>query len=287
MRLRFLGTSAAEGYPDAFCECGNCRKARQAGGRSLRRRSSALIDDELLIDLGVDLMAAAQAEGLSLVKVRYCLQTHEHADHLDPMLLWARSPACSVEGAPRLDYYASAGALAKAAAVLGVKAPGGLPDSAVGDRYNLTAHVVEPFQTFAVGPYKVRSVRAAHDPTHIDAMLYVIERDGRCLFYATDTGEILEETWADLRAWRRGGKRLNVVAMDHTFGMHDRVEGHMNWEQFTEQIARMRAEQLLAEDARIFAHHIAHHSNPVHEELVEFAAAHGYDVAFDGLVVEV
>jgi phosphoribosyl 1,2-cyclic phosphate phosphodiesterase len=287
MRLRFLGTSAAEGYPNAFCECENCRQARERGGRSLRRRSSALIDDELLIDLGIDLMAAAQAEGLSLARVRYCLQTHEHADHLDPMLLWARSPACSVQGAPRLELFASAGALARAASVLGVKEPGGLPDPAVGDRYNLTAHAVEPFQSFAVGPYQVRSVRANHDPTHIHAMLYVIERDGRCLFYATDTGEIPEETWADLRAWASEGKRLNVVAMDHTFAMQDRVQGHMNWEQFTEQIARMRQEQLLAQDARIFAHHLAHHSNPVHEQLVQFAAARGYDVAYDGLVVEV
>jgi phosphoribosyl 1,2-cyclic phosphate phosphodiesterase len=286
MRLRFLGTAAAEGYPDAFCDCANCRAARQRGGRSLRRRSAALIDGELLIDLGADVMAAAIADGLSLAPVRYCLQTHEHADHLDPMLLWARSPACTVEGAPRLDYFASAGALAKAAAGLGISAPGGLTDPAVGERYNLAVHVVAPFQTFAVGPYQVHSVRANHDPS-IDAMLYVIERGGRCLFYATDTGEIAEETWLDLRAWGSAGKRLSVVAMDHTFGMHTRVTGHMNWEQFTEQITRLRQEQLLTDDARIFAHHLAHHSNPVHEELVQFAAERGYDVAYDGLVVEV
>jgi phosphoribosyl 1,2-cyclic phosphate phosphodiesterase len=287
MRLRFLGTAAAEGYPDAFCECVNCREARQRGGRSLRRRSSALIDDELLIDLGIDLMAAAQADGLSLARVRYCLQTHEHADHLDPMLLWARSPACSVEGAPRLDYYATAGALAKAAEVLGVSAPARLLDPTVGDRYNLTAHRVEPFESFDVGPYRVQSVRANHDPSHIDALLYVIERDGRCLFYATDTGELTEETWTALAAWGGDGRRIHAVAMDHTWGVRERVEGHMNWEQFTEQIARLRELDLLADGARFFAHHLAHHSNPAHEELVEFATARGYEVAYDGLVVEV
>ena len=50
---------------------------------------------------------------------------------------------------------------------------------------------------------------------------------------------------------------------------------------------RLRAEHLLADDARLFAHHLAHHSNPPHDELVGFAAAHGYEVAWDGLVVEV
>ena len=54
-----------------------------------------------------------------------------------------------------------------------------------------------------------------------------------------------------------------------------------------EQVARMREERLLAEGARIFAHHLAHHSNPVHEELVVFAAARGYEVAYDGLVLDV
>src|ERR1700680_3510978 len=59
MKLRFLGTAASEGYPDAFCDCANCRRAREVRGRSLRRRSAALVNDDLLIDFGPDLMAAA------------------------------------------------------------------------------------------------------------------------------------------------------------------------------------------------------------------------------------
>jgi phosphoribosyl 1,2-cyclic phosphate phosphodiesterase len=284
MRLRFLGTAAAEGYPDPFCDCENCRRARERGGRSLRRRSSALIDDGLLIDPGPDLLAAALHDGFSLAGLRYCLQTHEHADHLDPLHFFARSPMCRVVGHGRLEYLATAGALAKAAAGLGVSA--GFLDAATAARWNLTARVVEPFRSYEVGPYRVRAVRATHDPT-ITALLYLIEREGRCLFYATDTGEIPEETWADLEAQAREGRRAHVVAMDHTFGMAGRVEGHMNWEQFTEQVARLRAIGLLDANARVFAHHIAHHSNPPHEELSAFAAGHGYDAAYDGLEVAV
>ena len=68
--LRFLGTAASEAYPDAFCDCANCCRAREVGGRSLRRRSAALIDDVLLIDFGPDLMAAALMDSLSLAQVR-------------------------------------------------------------------------------------------------------------------------------------------------------------------------------------------------------------------------
>jgi phosphoribosyl 1,2-cyclic phosphate phosphodiesterase len=286
MRVRFLGTAAAEGYPDLFCDCENCRTARERGGKSLRRRSSALIDEVLLIDIGPDLMAAAMADGFSLAGIRWCLQTHEHADHLDPLNFFARSPLCSVQGHGRLEYFATHGALAEAASGLGLSAAQGFLDPSIADRWNLTAHAVEPFRTYEVGPYRVRTVRAAHDP-NILPVLYLIERDGRCLFYATDTGELPTETWAHLAALARDGQRIHMVAMDHTFGLAARVEGHMNWEQFTEQMARLRMEGLLADEARVFAHHVAHHSNPCHEELAEFAAAHGYEVAYDGLVVEV
>ncbi|MGH2398786.1 MAG: MBL fold metallo-hydrolase, partial [bacterium] len=59
MRVTFLGTAAAEGYPNPFCGCENCRAARRAGGRSLRKRAAALINDDLLLDLGPDLISAS------------------------------------------------------------------------------------------------------------------------------------------------------------------------------------------------------------------------------------
>ena len=52
MHLLFLGTAAAEGYPGIFCECDNCKEARALGGRNLRLRSSLLVNDDLLLDMG-------------------------------------------------------------------------------------------------------------------------------------------------------------------------------------------------------------------------------------------
>jgi phosphoribosyl 1,2-cyclic phosphate phosphodiesterase len=285
VRLLFLGTAASEGFPDAFCDCDNCRRARELGGPSLRKRSSALIDDRLLIDLGPDLMVAAMLHGISLAKVDHCLQTHEHADHLDPTNFLHRSRFCGVSGNPRLRYFASRGAHAKVAAALGRRVgPDGLLGRAAGDAFEVEAHVVEPFSTFEVGPYRVTSVPAFHDPDHLTALLYVIEREGRTLFYATDTGELPEESW---RALADGRHRFDVAAMDHTFGFQGRARGHLNAEQFGEQVARMRAEGMLKEGARVFAHHLAHHSHPPHPELSELTRARGYEVAYDGLAVDV
>ncbi len=115
MRVTFLGTSAANAYPEAFCRCDNCTRARALGGPSLRKRSAALVNDDLLIDLGPDVMSAAQLHGVPLTGVRYCLQTHAHADHLDTSHFLSRSPGYGVVGAPRLHFYASAGTLHAAA----------------------------------------------------------------------------------------------------------------------------------------------------------------------------
>ena len=59
VKITFLGTAAAEGYPNPFCRCENCEGARKVGGRALRKRASALIDDQLLIDFGPDLLPAS------------------------------------------------------------------------------------------------------------------------------------------------------------------------------------------------------------------------------------
>lgn len=284
MRATFLGTAASEGYPDVFCACANCEEARSLGGASLRKRSSLLINDDLLIDLGPDLMAAAQMHDFSLASLRYCLQTHEHADHLDPSHLLSRSRFSGVHGAPHLHFYATRGAIARVLGGIGRhQSIESLVTSGTSEPLNLSMHAIEPFQSFAVGPYRIQSVQATHDPTLV-ALLYVIERDGRTLFYGTDTGPLPQATWAALRDGRH---QFNTVVLDHTFGTNERASGHLNQAQFLEQTTRMRDKGLLADGARIFAHHIAHHSNPPHPGLIDLAARHGYTVAYDGLTITV
>ncbi len=82
------------------------------------------------------------------------------------------------------------------------------------------------------------------------------------------------------RALRRGDHK------DHTRGLCGPSPRHLNGEQFRAEVARLREPALLENDARIYATHIAHHSNPVHQVLVEDAATHGYLVAHDGLTIE-
>jgi phosphoribosyl 1,2-cyclic phosphate phosphodiesterase len=241
-----------------------------------------LINDDLLIDLGPDIMTASFAHGRPLTRVRYCLQTHAHADHLDPHHFLSRSPGYGVVGAPRLHFYASAATAQRAAQLLERDcAPASLLDPEVGERLNLEIHQIEALQSFAVGPYQVSAFPANHDPT-VEPLLYAVEVDGRAIFYGTDTATLPEETW---QAFHRHKLRFDVVILDHTYGPDEAGSDHLNAQQFIEHVARMSEEGLLADKVRVFATHIAHEGNPVHPELADFAARHGYEVAYDGLVV--
>ena len=282
MIITFLGTAAANAYPEAFCQCDHCERARALGGPSLRKRSAALINDDLLIDLGPDIMTASFLHGRSLTKVRYCLQTHAHADHLDPSHFLSRSSGYGVVGAPRLHFYASTATAQRAAQLLERDcAPASLFDPEVGERLNLAIHPVQALQSFTVGPYRVTAFPANHDPA-VEPLLYAVEADGRTIFYGTDTATLLDETW---QAFHRHKLRFDVVILDHTYGPDELGSDHLSAQQFIEHAARMREEGLLADQARILATHVAHAGNPVHPELADFAARHGYGVAYDGLTV--
>lgn len=282
MIITFLGSAAANAYPEAFCRCDNCERARALGGPSLRKRSAVLINDDLLIDLGPDIMTASFMHGRPLVRVRYCLQTHAHADHLDPSHFLSRSPEYGVVGAPRLHFYASTATAQRAAQLLERDCvPAGLLHPEVGERLNLEIHLIEALQAFTVGLYQVTAFPANHDPT-VEPLLYAVEADGRSIFYGVDTATLPEETW---QAFHRHKLRFDVVILDHTYGPDETGSDHLNARQFIEHVARLRQEGLLADKARAFATHIAHAGNPVHPELAGFAARHGYEIAYDGLTM--
>jgi phosphoribosyl 1,2-cyclic phosphate phosphodiesterase len=81
--------------------------------------------------------------------------------------------------------------------------------------------------------------------------------------------------------------RFDIVILDHTYGPGQLGTDHLNAQQVIEHAARMRDENVLRSHGRVFATHIAHEGNPAHPELVAFAKQHGYEVAYDGLVLEV
>ena len=284
MRLTFLGTGASEGYPAPFCACSNCQTARWLGGPNLRKRSAALVNDDLLIDLGPDVIAASQIHGVSLLGVQYVLQTHAHTDHLDPNLLAIRLPGWMPIDPPVLHWYGSADVLDAAFRRLSASHAwlnDGVPPDFL-EQVRTVFTPVTPGQRFTVGPYRVTSVAANHGGPGEMVQLYVIEAGDRTLFYATDTAPLTESALNVLRGLDRP---IDVLALDETMGEGFGAD-HQNLDSVGAEVTRLREMGVLASNGRVLVHHLSH-GNPPHAELAARLAPLGVEVPYDGLVVEV
>ena len=285
MKIRFLGTSAAGGFPNPHCRCENCIAARHEGGKSLRQHSSALIDDDLLIDLGPDVSSAVLMQGIDLSQVSWVLQTHPHEDHLLPLHAVARSASWAAKGAVPMQWFVSSSSIARVEQMSPKsRAKLDMVTGSVPDGHRLTLTEIEPWQEFSFGPYRVQTVAANHDPA-VSPMLFAIERDGKRMFYGTDTSTLPDETWPRMAEL---GWTFDLVVFDHNDGFTRSVSPtHMGSEGMLREVGIMRELGMISDATQILGTHIAHHSNGPHSVESARAEALGYEIAWDGLVVEV
>ena len=282
MKLTFLGTSAATAMPLPFCGCAVCRHARRDGGKDIRRRASLVIDGELLIDLGPDSAAACGQYGVDLTKIRVLLQTHAHSDHFDAGHFITRHPDYAVENLAPLLVAASGGTLR--AMNEAIRREDGSADLSDGDfcrHLRLTLFPMAPGETAVLGNYTVTAFDSRHDPAR-QALVYLIERGGKSVFYGTDLLEVGEEIYACLRE-----ARPDAVILDQTSGEGQNAGGHLDAGEVAKVVRRLREIGAVTVRTHIYATHISHEGNPPHEEMCSLAGQYGYAIAYDGLTVTV
>ncbi len=275
MKLRYLGTAAAEGWPALFCHCTACERARTLGGRNIRTRAQAVVNEELLLDFGPDTYLHVLRDGLKLPSIHTVLVTHSHQDHWYPQELLLRGEPYAHEASQSmLTVYGCAG----------VKA---VWDWAVAqnDSPNIHRRVqfkeiqeFEPFTT--VEGYAVTPLLAKHNRQE-KCLFYLIERDQKRLLYAHDSGLFPEETWDYL-----AGKRLDAVSLDCTNVCDPDGSYHMGLP--ADAIAKRRLIELGCADERttFIANHFSHNGRLMHDEIAEIAAKDGFLTSWDGMSVE-
>lgn len=277
MRLRYLGTAAAEGCPALFCTCPLCTAARRGGGRDVRTRSQALVDDALLIDLPPDTYHhALAAPELDLPGLRHLLITHSHADHFYPMELGLRCDGFAAGPQGTLTVYCSE-TVARRWEEVREAEYGGFAD--LPERVRM--RVLAPYETVDAGGYAVTALPADHKRGEL-CFFYAIEREGKRLLYANDTGLQLEQgVWDFLR-----GRRFDLVSMDCT-AMDRRVgRYHMGLPDNAELRERLLELGAADGETRFVVTHFSHFGGLTHEELERRAAACGFTAAYDGMAVE-
>lgn len=276
MKLTYFGTAAAEGWPGIFCHCEYCKRAKELGGKNIRTRSQALLDDTILFDLGPDTYLHMLRDGLDMPGIRHILITHTHEDHFYPKELLYRSEGFANEVTDPLTLYGSDAMVSRMADCFGEPAGEGkmLPGK-------ITCREIEAFVPALIAGYTVTAMQANHDKSE-RCYIYLAEKDGRALLYGNDTGIFPEATWEFLE-----GKKLSLVSLDCTTGRFDRRNNHMgvpNVIEVRERLIRMNSAD---ESTRFVATHFSHNGQMMHEDLEKAFEPHGILTAWDGMSVEV
>lgn len=272
MKITWLGTAAAEGMPAVFCNCEYCREARRLGGKNIRTRSQALINDDLLIDFPADTYSHFLQNNIEGDKIRTLLITHSHQDHFYPAEFHMRSSWYAHDmRAPELKVYCGEGTYAKACYLNG-------------RGKNVEFEKVAPFQSFFFDDYTVTALPARHADGD-GALFYIIQAE-KTILYAHDTGYFFEEVFDFIR---EKSYRFDLVSIDCTnVDIPISDEGsHMGIPNIERALARLTEMGAVDENTIKVINHFSHNANPLQHVLEERVKAKGWLVSYDGFAQEI
>lgn len=281
MKFQFLGTAAAEGIPALFCTCDNCRKSRESGGRALRTRSQAIIDDCLLVDFPADSYSHILANKLDLSRVENCLITHKHSDHLYANDIKMLEPSFShMQEGYKLTFHGSD----KVGEEIRPKISPKMVNAAICE-----FHEIKPFDTFETGTsfsgkkYRVTALPAIHDPKS-GPLFYIVSDGEKTVLYAHDTNFFSDEVW---EYFAKEKPRFDLVSLDCTNACTPMTYvGHMSFDENMQVRRRFIDEGYAGDDTVFVSNHFSHNGkNSVYDDFVPIAAKEGFRVSFDGMTI--
>lgn len=267
MKIRLLGTGAADGIPGWFSDNEVSAFARAHGGKDVRTRSGALIDGHLKIDLPPDTAWQLSRDGLDARDWTGLVFTHSHDDHLAvDEIQYGLFPFNSRE---YLEYaiYGNADVCAR-----------------IADRYpHWPIELVETrsFEPFGHMGFEIVPIRARHGEAEDNHNL-LIKSAGATLLYATDTGVWEEPTWEFLR-----GCRLDGLVLECTEGLAStQYDGHLDADECIEVVSRLRFQGTLPDGAPVITTHHSHQGQATHAQLEAVLGPAGILVGYDGFEFE-
>ncbi len=274
MKFQYLGTAAAEAIPALFCGCPNCVKSREIGGRAIRTRSQAIIDDTLLIDLPADTYFHFIAHAVDPLKLTTCLITHTHSDHLYPKEIMNLTPTTAkVPEGFHITFCGSD----KVGEMIA-------PPLASIEKHGRTSFTeLKAFEPAVIGKYTVTALPAIHDPNS-GPFFYMIADGEKTVLYAHDTHYFHDDVWA---YFEKTKPHFDLVSLDCTNAcLPLRYIGHMGLEENVRVRDRMLEMGLADENTKFICNHYSHNgTHVVYDDFVPIAGKEGLLVSYDGMIV--
>lgn len=289
MKIKFLGTAAAEGYPALFCNCENCMKAKKLGGKNIRTRSQSIIDGQLLIDFPADTYLHYLTHGFDLPMVKNCIITHGHSDHFYEEDVIMRAPVYSLlEDNVPLNFYGPKDVYKRLVDTIKLNE---IKDT------HVVAHLVEHYKTYDVGGYQVTPLPAAHagyvkNEDNGDKkfkyypVTYVIEKDGKSMLYHHDSSYYDDDYTIEFLKNRK--KPFDLVTFDCNNGLNEETfRGHLGYAQCVKYVEFFKQNGLATDKTIFVVNHFSHNGKgTVYDELKPVAEKDGFIASYDGLEIE-
>jgi len=281
MEAKYLGTAAAERIPGMFCDCDVCRRALRQGGKNIMTQSQVLIDNELLVDFSGDTYYHFMKLGRTLHDIENILITHSHIDHFtfESFALRIKGNAHNVRS-EKLRFFTSRGVIQKVWECLSVRGNKKL------DRIPEVIEFVplEYYRTVRIGNHMVTPLPSEHAGEE-ESYIFLIERDGKTMFYGNDTGffdDHIDKWLVD------NGKHIDLLSLDCTKGDHPYTyKTHMGMAEGRAIADRFLAAGLIDEQTKLYYTHFSHNCGMIHDELEDAAKKYGFCVTYDGLILNI
>ncbi len=272
MEVLLLGTAAAEAWPCPWCACPACAGARRHGGRDIRTRAGALLDDAVKVDYGPDTVMQMQRAGRDLTRLTTLVYTHADDDHFTPTELQYRGPGSVTQTPPApLHVYANA-------EVIGRLRQDYRDDL---DALRMELHPpLEPLQSVtSPDGTEILPLPATHGP---GALLLRLTRHGRRVFYGHDSG-----VYPDAAIEALAGAPLDLALFDCTYGpQQGDYAGHLGIGGVLDMAERLRAVGAVTDQTKLVATHFSHNGGALYDDLAARLGSHRVQTAYDGMILD-
>ena len=142
--------------------------------------------------------------------------------------------------------------------------------------------VIEPFKTYEKDGYNITPLSATHGAA--EAIFYMIEKDGKAMLYAHDTGIFPDETWEFLE---KTDVKFDLISLDCTNGLKEsKYPGHMGLALDVTVRDRLKEMGKVDDSTVCVINHFSHNGLVGYDEMVPLAEKEGFVVSYDGLEIE-
>lgn len=255
MILRFLGTGAADFSPlleTVF---------RDRLDPSVRRSSSVLIGENILVDCGLHTYDTMKLLGIDTSKITDLFLTHLHVDHYCPDGI---VKLCSETEKPLRIHFRA--------------------DAPVPEFPNAELCPIPLYETVSFGDLSVTALEANHDAS-VFPIHYYFEIDGERIFYGCDGGWMLNRAFRFLRA-----KKCTCLILDATVGedpTNFRAAEHNSLPMLRILVPSLKTVGAADENTVIVLQHLGITLHEKQDAIEQSVSSYGWKVARDGMTLEI